>query len=64
MFSKFSAIWGPWTFAFVRQATGSARLAILSIALFFMAGGLLFRTVDIEEGRGNRDALRSQAAIQ
>ncbi|HEX2404659.1 MAG TPA: MFS transporter, partial [Acidimicrobiia bacterium] len=37
VFSKFSAIWGPWMFAFVRQVTGSARLAILSIALFFVA---------------------------
>ena len=51
VFSKFSAIWGPWMFAFVRQATGSARLAILSIAVFFVAGGILFRSVDIDKGR-------------
>jgi UMF1 family MFS transporter len=59
VFSKFSAIWGPWIFAFVRQTTGSARWAILSIALFFVAGGLLFRTVDIEQARNNRDSLRA-----
>jgi UMF1 family MFS transporter len=58
VFSKFSAIWGPWLFALVRQVTGSARLAILSIALLFLAGALLFRTVDVEQGRGNREALR------
>jgi MFS-type transporter involved in bile tolerance (Atg22 family) len=45
----------------VRQATGSARLAILSIALFFIVGGLLFRMVDIDQGRRNRDALRTPA---
>jgi MFS transporter, UMF1 family len=63
VFSKFSAIWGPWTFAFVRQVTGSARLAILSIAMFFVVGGVLFRSVDIDEGRRNRDALRTPAAM-
>lgn len=63
VFSKFSAIWGPWMFALVRQTTGSARLAILSIALFFLAGGLLFRTVDIDEGRRNRDSLRGPAVV-
>ena len=63
VFSKFSAIWGPWTFAFVRQVTGSARIAILSIALFFVAGGLLFRTVDVEKGRRNRQTLRSPVPI-
>jgi UMF1 family MFS transporter len=61
VFSKFSSIWGPFAFAFVRQATGSARLAILSIALFFVVGGLLFRMVDIDQGRRNRDALRAPA---
>jgi MFS transporter, UMF1 family len=63
VFSKFSAIWGPWTFAFVRQVTGSARLAILSIVMFFVVGGVLFRSVDIDEGRRNREALRTPAAM-
>ncbi len=59
VFSKFSAIWGPWIFAFVRQTTGSARWAILSIALFFIVGGALFATVDIDQARHNRDSLRA-----
>jgi UMF1 family MFS transporter len=63
VFSKFSAIWGPWTFALVRQTTGSSRLAILSIAVFFVVGGLLFRTVDIDQGRRNRATLRAGAVI-
>jgi len=62
VFSTFSAIWGPWMFAVVRQVTGSARLAILSIALFFIVGFLLFRSVDIEKGRDNRETLRSPVA--
>jgi len=62
VFSKFSAIWGPWIFALVRQTTGSARWAILSVALFFISGGLLFRTVDIEQARSNRDSLRATVA--
>jgi UMF1 family MFS transporter len=63
VFSKFSSIWGPFAFAFVRQVTGSARLAILSIALFFIVGGLLFRTVDIEKGRQTREQLRTPAQV-
>ena len=62
VFSKFSAVWGPWTFALVRQVTGSARIAILSIALLFIVGFLLFRSVDIEKGRANRETLRSPVA--
>ena len=63
VFSKFSAIWGPWIFLFVRQSTGSARWAILSIALFFIVGGLLFLTVDIDQARNNRDSLRLTEAV-
>jgi UMF1 family MFS transporter len=63
VFSKFSAIWGPWLFAFVRQTTGSARLAILSIAVLFIAGALLFRTVDVDRGRSTRETLRTEVAL-
>lgn len=37
-FTKFSAIWGPLVFGWIRQATGSARLSILSVAAFFLVG--------------------------
>ncbi len=63
VFSKFSAIWGPWTFALVSQVTGSSRLAILSIALFFVVGGILFRKVDVDDGRGRRGALRTEVPV-
>lgn len=43
VFSKFSAMWGPWAFAIIAHATGSSRLAIASLIVFFLAGlGLLY----------------------
>jgi UMF1 family MFS transporter len=43
VFAKMSAIWGPILFAFIRQVTGTSRLSVLSLALFFLVGwGILF----------------------
>ena len=55
VFSKFSAIWGPLMFAFVRQLTGSGRNAILSLILFFVVGAILLSKVDVEAARASRD---------
>ncbi len=41
VFSKLSAIWGPILFAFIRQLTGTSRLSILSLSLFFITGWCL-----------------------
>ena len=41
VFAKFSAIWGPIIFALVRQVTGTSRLSILSLSLFFLTGWIL-----------------------
>jgi UMF1 family MFS transporter len=54
VFSKFSSIWGPWVFAFMKQMTGSSRLAILSIGVFFLAGLLLLYFVDEKKAREAR----------
>ena len=54
VFSKFSSIWGPFLFAFIGQATGSSRTAILSLVVFFAVGGLLLSRVDIDEARASR----------
>jgi UMF1 family MFS transporter len=51
VFSKFSAIWGPLVFATIRQVTGTARLSILSLICFFVAGMVLLRFVDVEKAR-------------
>jgi len=41
VFAKFSAIGGPLLFALIRQITGTARLSILALGVFFLIG-LLF----------------------
>jgi UMF1 family MFS transporter len=51
VFSKFSAIWGPLVFATVRQFTGTARLSIISLIFFFVAGLILLHFVDVEKAR-------------
>ena len=54
VFSKFSAIWGPFLFAFIGNVTGSSRYAILSLVFFFALGGFLLFRVDIDEARASR----------
>ncbi|MDH3539980.1 MAG: MFS transporter [Acidimicrobiia bacterium] len=49
--SKFSALIGPLVFFGAVQVFGSSRPAVLAIIVFFIAGGLLLRAVDVEEGR-------------
>lgn len=56
---KFAGMVGPLVFGFVWGATGSPRLAILSIMAFFIVGALLLWSVDEEEGR--RIAREAQA---
>ena len=51
VFSKFSAIWGPILFAGIRQATGSSRLSIVSLIVFFIAGLILLFFVDEKKAR-------------
>jgi len=49
VFTKLSAIWGPFVFGLIRQLTGSSRLSILSVAAFFLIGIVfLFFTRDSE----------------
>ena len=51
VFTKFSSIWGPWTFALVKQAVGSSRVAIVSIIVFFIVGLVLLHFVDEARAR-------------
>jgi UMF1 family MFS transporter len=50
MSSKFAGIIGPLAFAIVSQATGTSRLSILSLIVFFIAGALILSRVDIQKG--------------
>jgi UMF1 family MFS transporter len=48
--SKFAGIVGPAIFALVGQLTGTSRLSIVSLVVFFVVGGLLLTQVNEEEG--------------
>jgi UMF1 family MFS transporter len=51
VFSKFSAIWGPLAFSVIRQITGTARLSIISLMIFFIVGLILLWFVDVEKAQ-------------
>lgn len=48
--TKLSAVFGPLVFAVIRQATGSARPAVLALVAFFALGMILLARVRVEEG--------------
>ena len=49
--SKIAGIAGPFLFGVVGQLTGSSRLSIISLIIFFIGGMLLLTTVNVEEGQ-------------
>ena len=55
VFSKFSSIWGPMTFGVIKQITGSARLAIISLMIFFIVGLVLLGFVDETKAKADKD---------
>lgn len=58
VFNKLAGVAGTFLFATVRQATGTSRLAILSVAVLFLAGLALLARVDEAEARRRRGELR------
>ena len=54
--SKFASIFGPLTFALFIELTGSNRIAILALAIFFVIGIVLLIGVDVEKGRNQAEA--------
>lgn len=48
--SKFAGILGPALFAVVGQVTGTSRISILAIVIFFVGGGAILATVDHSKG--------------
>ncbi|MBW1677283.1 MAG: MFS transporter, partial [Deltaproteobacteria bacterium] len=48
--SKFAGIIGPALFAVVGQSTGSSRLGIISILIFFLFGALVLANIDHRQG--------------
>jgi UMF1 family MFS transporter len=57
VFAKFSAIWGPIIFAFIRQVTGTSRLSILFLSLFFLTGWILLFFVRVKEPDSARGSI-------
>ncbi len=55
--SKFSSIFGPFVFGLVGQLTGSNRMAILSLIMFFVVGIVIMHFVNMQQGRA--DALEA-----
>ena len=53
--SRFSAFAGPFFYGLILIWTGDARMSLLSLTLFFLAGGALLYTVDLKAGK--RDTL-------
>jgi UMF1 family MFS transporter len=53
VFEKFSGLLGPLLFALVVQFGGTNREAILSVVVFFVAGGALLRRVNVDAGRAH-----------
>jgi UMF1 family MFS transporter len=49
--SKFAGIIGPFIFGLVGQMTGSSRLSVVSLVVFFVSGGLILLTVKEKGGR-------------
>ncbi|BCR05355.1 MFS transporter [Desulfuromonas versatilis] len=47
---KFASIFGPLVFALIADLTGSTRLSILALALFFLLGLVLLALVDVARG--------------
>jgi MFS transporter, UMF1 family len=50
VFERFAGIIGPLLFASTAGATGSSRIAVLSVAAFFLVGSVLLALVNVPEG--------------
>jgi UMF1 family MFS transporter len=51
--SKFAGIIGPFVFGLVGQLTGSSRLSVVALVVFFIGGGMILFTVNEKEGRAS-----------
>ncbi|TMV50243.1 MFS transporter [Paenibacillus mesophilus] len=57
--SKFSAIVGPFVFSVVGLATGSSRLGILALVVFFIVGIALLAKVNLQKGAAEAEAAQA-----
>ncbi len=61
VFEKFAGIFGPAIFAAAVSLTGSSRPAVLSVIVFFIAGGAVLTRVNVAEGE--REAATGGVAV-
>jgi UMF1 family MFS transporter len=64
MSSKFAGLLGPLVFAVVGQLFGTSRLSIVSLIVFFVAGGLVLSQVNEDEGVRVARTADAQVAAQ
>ena len=57
VFSKFSAIWGPFVFGLINTISGSSRQAIVSLIVFFILGMVLLSCVDVKKAKEAKTSL-------
>jgi UMF1 family MFS transporter len=57
VFNRFGGMLGPLLMAAITQATGSSRLGIVSVLVFFVIGGWLLAGVRVEAGRARARAM-------
>ena len=63
VFEKFGGILGPLAFAVASQVSGSSRVAILSVIVFFVIGAVLLALVDEKDGAAAARAADEATAI-
>jgi UMF1 family MFS transporter len=61
VFEKFAGVFGPAIIAAVISLTGSTRLSILSVIIFFVIGAWLLLKVNVAEGQ--REAREAEASM-
>jgi UMF1 family MFS transporter len=62
VFEKMAGIMGPVLFGFASQSMGTGRYGIVAVVIFFLAGIVILRRVDVDEAR--RVARKEDAAME
>jgi UMF1 family MFS transporter len=57
---KFNTVVGPALMAFIAARTGNPRLSIVSLVIFFVAGMIMLRFVNVERGIAQAEAVDAQ----
>jgi UMF1 family MFS transporter len=61
VFERYAGVLGPAVFAWVVQASGTSRNAILAVVGFFIIGAAILTFVDVDSGRRAARAAEADA---